>query len=291
MAEESDESIKIKSFGILLNKYKGENEVLKCQNENLKKYRNRFVGYILILSSVFIFLFSVIFIENLQLILLGFAIIALISFAIYLIFIYSPQVYPLKTYSSALKLAMDNLARILTYFQLEKNTIFLPLNDTVYQFIPFASASNNQELPASNELSDDKFEIENKGIILHPVGFSIVELVRNEFNTDLFKIEQKKLETSIQSILIDQLNLVKTLNFTKLDKGRYKLITTEGSLTNKRSTKNNTKIDSQISYPICSFVAILLAWSTDRAILLKSVDFNQMENSSTIIYELGDFYH
>lgn len=291
MAEESDESIKIKSFGILLNKYKGENEVLKCQNENLKKYRNRFVGYILILSSVFIFLFSVIFIENLQLILLGFVIIALISFAIYLIFIYSPQVYPLKTYSSALKLAMDNLARILTYFQLEKNTIFLPLNDTVYQFIPFASASNNQELPASNELSDDKFEIENKGIILHPVGFSIVELVRNEFNTDLFKIEQKKLETSIQSILIDQLNLVKTLNFTKLDKGRYKLITTEGSLTNKRSTKNNTKIDSQISYPICSFVAILLAWSTDRAILLKSVDFNQMENSSTIIYELGDFYH
>jgi hypothetical protein len=291
MAEEADNSIKMKSLEILLNKYKSENEFLKSQIEHLKKYKNHVIGYILILSSAIIFLLSMFFIGNLQFVFLGFSAIALISLAIYLIFIYSPNTYPLKAFSSALKFAINNLAQVLTYFQLEKMVIFLPIKDTVYQFIPFTSESNSKELPASNELSDDTFEIQNKGIIFHPIGFSIVELVKNEFSMNLYKIDQNKLETLLQEILIDQLNLVRALSFTKLSKGRYKLIFTEDPLNFNYLAKNNVKIDPQIGCPICSFVAILLAWSTSRSILLKTVDFNPIENASTIFYELGELYH
>jgi len=292
MIEKSDNSIKVRSLEILLNKYRYENEFLKSQNEYLKKYRNHIVAYTLILSSAIIFLLCILFTENLQFIFLIFTTVALISLAIYLIFIYSHKTYPLKIFSSALKIAVNNFAQILTNFQLGKNSIFLPANDTVYQFIPFASGLINKELPASSELNRDIFEIENRGIILHPIGFSIVELLKIESNINLREIDLDKLEVLLQEIIIDQLNLAKTLNFVKLDKGRYKLILTENFLNNfSHLAKNNIKFDLQIGCPIYSFVAILLSWNTDRSILLNITDFNARENISTVIYELGDLYH
>jgi len=290
MTEKSDESIKLKSLEILLNKYKNENEHLKSQNETLKTYRNRIIGYILILSSIIILLLSLFLMKDLQFIFLGITAIACVCLAIYLIFIYSPKTYPIKVLSSALQLTINNLIQGFSHFQLEKNAIFLPTDETVYQFIPFISGANNKGFPLLKELNDEVFEIENKGIIVHPIGFSVFELVKKELDQNKIKLE--KLEILLQELLIDQLNLVKMANLKKLDKGRYELILSENVFkTIYQSSKNITKFYTQIGCPITSFVAILLAWSTNRAVLLKSVDFGQFEDSSITVYELGDLFH
>jgi len=166
----------------------------------------------------------------------------------------------------------------------------LPTDETVYQFIPFMSGANNKGFPLLKELNDEVFEIENKGIIVHPIGFSVFELVKKELDQNKIKLE--KLEILLQELLIDQLNLVKMANLKKLDKGRYELILSENLFkTIYQSSKNITKFYTQIGCPITSFVAILLAWSTNRAVLLKSVDFGQFEDSSITVYELGDLFH
>jgi hypothetical protein len=230
--------------------------------------------------------------KDLQFIFLGITAIACVCLAIYLIFIYSPKTYPIKVLRSALQLTINNLIQLFSHFQLEKNAIFLPTDDTVYQFIPFMSGANNKGFPLLKELNDEVFEIENKGIIVHPIGFSVFELVKKELELDQNKIKLEKLEILLQELLIDQLNLVKMANLKKLDKGRYELILSENLFnTIYQSPKNITKFYTQIGCPITSFVAILLAWSTNRAVLLKSVDFGQFEDSSITVYELGDLFH
>ncbi|MDD1776897.1 MAG: hypothetical protein LUQ65_01930 [Candidatus Helarchaeota archaeon] len=292
MSEKSDESIKSKALEILLNKYKDENENLNAQIESLKRYKNRTIGYILIFASTLILLLSVFLIKDLQFIFLGIAAIALISLAIYLIFIYTPRSYPLKVLNSALQLTTNNLIQLLSHFQLENNAIFLPTEQTVHQFIPFMSGASKNGFPLLKELYNGVFEIENKGLIIHPIGFSIFELVKKEFNLDRNKIKSENLELLLQEMLINQLNLVKTVNLRKLDKGRYELFLSDNLFdTIYQSSKNATKLYMQIGCPIRSFIAILLAWSTNRAILLKSVDFGQLENSSITVYELGDLFH
>lgn len=291
MTEKSNELNKIKSLEILLNKYKSENEYLNSQNENLRKYKIRFLGYTLMLLSTIILLISVFLIKDLQFVFLGFIIGACILLAIYLVFIYFPKNYNIKVLNSALKLAIDNLYRLGSHYHLERNAIFLPTADNVYQFIPF-SGTNKNIFPLVKDLNNDVFEIENKGIILHPIGFSIFELVKKEFSLEGDKIKSEKLELLIQEILIDQLNLVKIVNLRKPDKGQYELILSENVFdTIYQSSKKVPGVYTQIGCPISTFVAILLALSTSRAILLKSVDFSQTGDNSIIVYELGDIFH
>lgn len=292
MSEKLDDPIKIKSLEILLNKWKEESEDLRLQVESLKKYKNRIIGYILILASATIFLVSVFLIKDLQFIFIGITAIACICLAIYLIFIYAPKNYAIKVLNSALNLTINNLSQLFHYFQLEKNAIFLPTEQTVYQFIPFTSGTSNVAFPLLKELNNDVFEIKNKGIIIHPIGFSIFDLIKEEFKLDHNQLKSENLELLLQELLIDQLNLVKMVNLKKLDKGRYELILSD-NLFNAiyRSSKNSTQNYTQIGCPISSFVAILLARSTNRIILVKSVDFGQLEDSSIIIYELGDLFH
>jgi hypothetical protein len=292
MSEKSDESIKMKSLEILLNKNKSENELLKSQNESLKKYKNRVIGYILILSSTLVLLLSVFLIKDLQFIFLGIVAVSCICLAIYLIFIYSPKSYPIKVLNSALQLTINNLIQSFSHFQLEKNALFLPTDQTIYQFIPFSSEASNKAFPDLKELNNEVFEIENKGIIFHPIGFSIFELVKKEFNLEHNKIKSENLELVLQELLVDQLNLVKMVNLKKLDKGSYKLILSNNLFdTIYQSSKNMIQAYTQIGCPISSFVAILLAWSSNRIILLKSVEFGPLEDSSIIVYELGDLFH
>ncbi|NVM52486.1 MAG: hypothetical protein HWN66_02200 [Candidatus Helarchaeota archaeon] len=292
MDTKTENSIRKKSIEILLNKYKSDNEKLIIENKRLEKYKKKIIGYILIFVSVIIFFLSVlIIITEIQIILLSFVSIALISMTIFLIFIYSPKTHQLDLTKDTLKTVFYNLSHAISHFNLEKYATFLPIDEIVYQFVPFISDSSQKKYPTSNELREDILKIPNKGILLHPTGYSLLELIINEFQMDISKVDINNITILLQEILMEQLNLIETLDFVRLDRGRYKLVLI-GNIFSLicQLDKPDLNIGTQIGDPICSFVAILLARITKRSILLKSHEFKQKENSSIVIFELGEIY-
>ena len=293
MSKKSEKATKDLSLEILLNKYKTDNEKLQSENERLKKFEKKFVGYLIILSSAIILSLCVIlFLSEIQYILMAFFAFALICVAIFLIFIYSPRTYHLDIAGSALTKEISNLVQALSTFPLENYAVFLPVDKKVYQFVPFLSVSSPKKLPTPDELREDVFKIPQKGIVLAPMGEGLIEFLDNEASYDQYKNDPSKMEILLQELLIDKLNLVKSLTFVKLDKGQYKLVLSDSIFSEIfQFDKPNIKIFTQIVGPISSFMAVFLAMITNRVILLKSHRFEQGENLSTTIYELGELYH
>jgi hypothetical protein len=191
--------------------------------------------------------------------------------------------------NTALQIVSFNLNQALSTFSLEKFSVFLPVDGKVYQYIPYLSTLEAQKYPILNELIANVFQIQNKGIILEPIGESVCEFVTNDLFIDLRKNNIDQIENLLQVLLIDKLNLVKTLHLIKLEKGQYKLIITDNFFApiyqlNQHDNPNH------IGCPVRSFVAVILAQMTNRAVLLKSHEFDQATNSLTVIYELGELY-
>ncbi len=292
MDEKSKSSSKIKALEILLEKYKRDSEKLIAENKRLKKYRQQFIGDLLIFLSAVIFSISVFFfIAEIQLILIALFAFAISCLAIYLVFVYSPREYHLNLTNATLKIAYNNLVQALSSFHLESYSIFLFKEDKVLQYIPFQSLSDSIKLPTSKELIPSNFKIQNKGILLEPFGNGILKLIEEIMSIERLKLNNTNIEPLLQEIFVEKLNLARDLNFSILEKKQYKLILTENYF-NYLDIMKKPMIKGfvPIGCPISSCVAILLAHITKRSIILRSYHINQKENISTIILELGELY-
>lgn len=269
-----------------------ENEDLKAKVQRLKIYQKKFLGYLIILASVIIFSLTIsLNFVDINLVLIFIFIITLIGVTIFLLFIYSPKTTQNEVMNTSLKRVIVNLGHLLESYDIEEYSIFLSVDDQMFQFLPFSTNINSKKIPIISELNENDLIIKNKGIILQPIGLDLIKYIEDDNLRDQIKNNLEILTELLQKILIEDLSLVNYCILEKLEKGQYKL-TLQGSIFADlyQITYSRIKVISQINCPISNFIGVLLAKTTNRAIIMRSKEFNNHTNELFVIYELSEFY-
>jgi hypothetical protein len=142
------------------------------------------------------------------------------------------------------------------------------------------------QLPSDEQLSDDRmFLDEPPTMILTPPGFELSKLIEQELNVDLLSITISDLLKYLEKALVEGLEIAKSFKAEFHDNIVQAIIqeTTFDAII-KQINKNG--ILKYIGDPLISAVACTLVLNTRQMIVINTIDFDDLNNSTKVIYEI-----
>lgn len=134
--------------------------------------------------------------------------------------------------------------------------------------IVFISANHNITLPSIEEMSKGKFLTEkSKGILVTPPGSGLLTHIEKQLRVDFTNIQLDELCEVLPRLIIENLNLGKSMDLKRLENGIYMEII-DSLYTNLYSQESNLKSVNLIGDPIVSAVACAIAKASSKTITI-----------------------
>lgn len=146
--------------------------------------------------------------------------------------------------------------------------------------------TDSSQLPSDEQLSDDRmFLDEPPAMILKPPGFELSKLIEQELNVDLLSMSISDLLKHLEKALVEGLEIAKSFKAEFHDD----IVQAIFQDTTFDAIIKQIDINGTIKYigdPLISAVACILVLNTRQMMVIKTIEFDDLNNSTTVIYEI-----
>jgi len=267
----------------LLSKMKElEKNSLRAKSRKKRRQPSTIAGYTMITTGVLTLAFSV-YASSTILVFIG---LGLTFWGALLLFI-RPQKYVRSDLMDSTALSsLRTIDRVMTDLGYLEKGIYIP-GANPERAVVFVPSEPFGRIPKANEIEDQTFIKNPKGIAMVPPGLSLANLIEKELGVDLRKCSLETLSERLPKLLIEDLEMAQNFEMhIDGDEVRFKF---DESIYSDfcRKLSSSTRVCAGLGCPICSAMACVLAISTGRPVSFEgdkySADGKSLESTYRIL--------
>lgn len=167
--------------------------------------------------------------------------------------------------------SLTAIDKILTELNYHGKGIYLPprqLNE-LKEVVVFVPKKNKILIPQPKEIAQGKVFINPDGMFLIPPGQGLLTLYEKELGKDLSKVNLNNLSTDLPKLLIEDLELLESLEISTYKDGVHVKIVGSVYESLCSQVRNHTNICSRLGCPLCSSIACALAKATGKPVVIE----------------------
>lgn len=251
-----------------ISRSKSEEQELRHELRKHRRKPSDTIAYILLFSGAISLVTSVVYSSST----LAFIGLGLTFWGALFLFIKSTKYVKASLLDSTAFSLLSTVDQILTDLNYRGKAIYLPPKyvKTVKSGIVFISSEKGIIIPPAEEVAKGKIFLEKpKGICITPPGLDLANLYEKELKKDFAKVDLNYLQNNLPKLFIEDLEIAEDLEMNIEDNMIKTRIT--GSIHNDlcNRVRNLLNIRDSFGCPICSSVAVALARSTGKPIVIE----------------------
>lgn len=251
-----------------------EKSNLRAKSVKKRIQSSTLAGYTMITTGILSLVISIYFASTI-LVFIG---LGLTFWGALLLFI-RPQKYVRSVLMDSTALSsLRTIDRVMTDLGYLEKGIYIP-GGNPERAVVFVPSEPFGRIPKANEIEDQTFIKDPKGIAMVPPGLSLALLIEKQLGVDLGKCSLETLSERLPKLLIEDLEMAQNFEMhVKGDEVRFKF---DESIYSDFCHKlsSSTRICAGLGCPICSAMACVLAISTGRPVSFEG-DKNSADGKS-----------
>jgi hypothetical protein len=182
--------------------------------------------------------------------------------------------------------SLKTIDRVMLSLGYVEKGVYIPASNPE-KAILFIPAEPFSRIPKANEIEDQTFIRNPKGLAMVPPGLSLANLIEHELGAPLKKYNLRELGERLPKVLIENLEIAQDFEMhVEGDGVRFKFVDSIYSFFCNQ-LRSTTKVSCSMGCPICSAMACILAIATDKPVSFEedkySPDGKTLESSYRIL--------
>jgi len=151
----------------------------------------------------------------------------------------------------------------------------------------FVPAKDEMTIPGTDALDRGAFVVDNpQGILLVPPGLGLVNLFEEKLGVRFAEVDLDYLKTNLPRLLVEHFRLLEDLELDETIDGVHVEMKGAAYASLCSRIKRETDVSNSFGCPLCSAMAIMLARTTHRAIVIEGEEVSSDEKSIVARYKM-----